>query len=47
MVSLQDLDAQCTDWSDRVCSQREHASGRFPVAERLAEERSALRPLAA
>ena len=44
--SLGELDAQYVDWRDRVANQRTHASGRFPVAERLAEERSVLRPLA-
>jgi hypothetical protein len=42
---LPELDGQYCDWRDRVCNQRRHASGRFPVAERLAEERAALRPL--
>jgi len=45
IVSLQDLDAQYADWRDRVCNVRLHATGRFPVAERLTEERLALRPL--
>jgi len=43
--SLAELDPQYGDWRDRVCNVRLHASGRFPVAERLAEERAALRPL--
>jgi transposase len=43
--SLSDLDEQYADWRERVCNRRIHATGRFPVAERLAEERSALRPL--
>lgn len=30
---------------ERVCSRRMHATRRFPVAERLAGERQALRPL--
>jgi len=42
---LRELDAQYADWRDRVCNRRTHASGRFPVAERLAEERQVLRPL--
>ena len=46
IISLADLDEQYADWRDRVCNRRLHATGRFPVAERLAEERSALRALA-
>jgi transposase len=42
---LDELEEQYVDWRDRVCNARIHASGRFPVGERLAEERSALRPL--
>jgi transposase len=45
VVSLADLDQQYADWRDRVCNRRLHATGRFPVAERLAEERHALRSL--
>jgi hypothetical protein len=45
IVSLADLDEQYADWRDRVCNRRLHATGRFPVAERLAEECRALRPL--
>jgi transposase len=45
IASLQDLDEQYRDWRDRICNRRLHATGRFPVAERLAEERAALRPL--
>jgi transposase len=45
-TTLVDLDSQYADWRDRVCNVRVHASGRFSVAERLAEERAALRPLA-
>jgi transposase len=45
IASLADLDEQYADWRDRVCNRRLHATGRFPVAERLAEERAALRPL--
>ncbi len=44
-ADLHELDAQYADWRDRRCNARVHASGRFPVAERLAEERQALRPL--
>jgi transposase len=43
--SLGELDEQYGDWRDRVANVRLHASGRFPVGERLAEERAALRPL--
>jgi transposase len=43
--SLSDLDEQYADWRDRICNRRLHATGRFAVAERLAEERQALRPL--
>jgi hypothetical protein len=39
------LDRQYAGWRDGVANTRVHASGRFPVAERLAEERAALRPL--
>ena len=42
---LRELDERYDDWRDRTCNRRTHASGRFPVAERLAEERQALRPL--
>ncbi len=42
---LRELEAQYVDWRDGVCNARIHASGRFAVAERLAEERAALRPL--
>jgi transposase len=44
-AGLRELDARYADWRDRTCNTRLHASGRFPVAERLAEERQALRPL--
>ena len=37
---LRELDDQYVDWRDAVCNARTHASGRFPVAERLAEERA-------
>jgi transposase len=43
--SLKDLDEQYRDWRDSVCNRRLHATGRFRVHERLAEERGALRPL--
>ncbi|MEX2612320.1 MAG: IS21 family transposase, partial [Gaiellaceae bacterium] len=42
---LRELDDQYGDWRDAVCNARIHTSGRFSVAERLAEERAALRPL--
>jgi transposase len=42
---LRELDGVYNDWRDRVCNRRLHASGRFPVEERLAEERRVLRPL--
>jgi transposase len=45
-ADLRELDAQYADWRDRICNRRTHASGRFPVDERLGEERRALRPLA-
>jgi transposase len=45
IVSLQDLDEQYADWRDRVCNARVHSTGRFVVADRLGEERHALRPL--
>jgi hypothetical protein len=45
IASLQDLDGQYADWRERVCNARLHATGRFVVADRLAEERAALRPL--
>jgi transposase len=44
-ADLGELDEQYADWRDRVANVRTHASGRFPVGERLAEERVALRPL--
>lgn len=44
-ADLRELDVQYADWRDRVCNARTHATGRFPVGERLAEERRALRPL--
>jgi transposase len=44
--SLGELDEQYARWRDRVCNRRIHATGRFPVADRLAHEREVLRPLA-
>jgi len=44
-AALHELDGQYAQWRDRVCNRRTHATGRFPVGERLAEERAALRPL--
>ena len=43
--SLVELDEQYARWRDRVCNRRIHATGRFPVGERLAPEREQLRPL--
>ena len=43
--SLAELDHQYADWRDRIANRRIHSSGRFPVAERLAVEREAARPL--
>ena len=42
---LAELDRQYADWRDGVANTRLHATGRFPVGERLAEERRRLRPL--
>jgi transposase len=42
---LAELDDQYARWRDTVCNRRVHATGRFPVAERLAHEREVLRPL--
>ena len=42
LVELDELDAR---WRDGVCNRRIHATGRFPVWERLAHEREVLRPL--
>jgi transposase len=44
-AELGELDEQYAGWRDRTCNRRTHATGRFPVEERLAEERQALRPL--
>ncbi|HYN51621.1 MAG TPA: hypothetical protein VES62_11900 [Thermoleophilaceae bacterium] len=38
-ATLPELDGQYADWRDGVCNRRLHATGRFPVSERLAEER--------
>ena len=43
--SLPELDALYASWRDRVALPRRHATGRHIVAERLAVERAALRPL--
>jgi transposase len=43
--SLLNLDEQYADWRDRICNQRQHATGRFWVGEYLEQERAALRPL--
>jgi transposase len=43
--SLGELDGVYANWRDRVALPRRHATGRFVVAERLAVEREALRPL--
>jgi transposase len=42
---LPELDRQYAGWRDERCNVRTHASGRFSVAERLTEERRALRAL--
>ena len=42
---LSELDDQYARWRDTVCNRRVHATGRFPVAGRLAHEREVLRPL--
>jgi hypothetical protein len=43
--SLVELDEHYARWRDGVCNRRVHATGRFPVWERLAHEREVLRPL--
>lgn len=43
--TLAELDEQYADWRDRVAHRRRHATRRFIVAERLAEERSQVRAL--
>ena len=42
---LGELDEQYAHWRDRICNRRIHATGRFPVWERLAHEREVLRAL--
>jgi transposase len=44
-ASLAELEEQYARWRDERCNRRVHATGRFPVDERLAEERHGLRPL--
>jgi hypothetical protein len=44
-ADLYELDQRYDEWRDVICNRRTHASGRFPVDERLAEEQQALRPL--
>ena len=43
--TLAELDRIYELWRDRVAHQRRHATGRFVVADRLSEERAALRAL--
>jgi transposase len=43
--TLPELDVVYATWRDHVAHRRRHATGRFVVAERLTEERQALRPL--
>jgi transposase len=43
--SLVELDEHYARWRDEICNRRIHATGRFPVADRLAHERELLRPL--
>jgi len=43
--TLPELDLVYATWRDQVAHRRRHATGRFVVAERLADERHALRPL--
>lgn len=43
--TLPELDVVYATWRDQVAHQRRHATGRFVFAERLAEQRQALRPL--
>ena len=45
IAGMRELDDRYEHWRDRICNRRTHASGRFPVEKRLAEERQALRPL--
>jgi transposase len=43
--TLAELDDQYADWRDRIANRRIHATGRFPVADRLAVEREQARSL--
>ncbi len=43
--TLGELDHVYADWRDKVAHRRRHATGQFVVADRLAEERQALRAL--
>ena len=43
--TLSELDRVYGDWRDRVAHRRRHATGQFIVADRLIEDRVALRPL--
>jgi transposase len=43
--ALAELDTAYAGWRDQVAHRRRHATGGFVVAERLTEERAALRPL--
>jgi hypothetical protein len=45
--SLAELDERYSGWRDQTCNRRVHATRRFRVDERLAEERGGLRPLPA
>jgi transposase len=42
---LAELDAEYATWRDQIANRRIHASGRFPVSERLEVEREAARTL--
>jgi transposase len=44
-AELRELDAEYANWRELTCNRRTHATGRFPVEERLAQERQALRSL--
>ena len=43
--TLPELDVIYATWRDQIANRRRHATGQFIVAERLVEERQALRPL--
>jgi hypothetical protein len=43
--TLGELDRVYGSWRDQVAHRRQHATGQFIVADRLADERQALRPL--